>query len=459
MAKKIEVFQKLMESVKKNCPGLISEDVENQMTQEFDSAISGIEDAAKAQGQKDGFEAGYAEGKRIAGEKAQADLQKIIDQCDQEAVEKVQQILELIDCDNTAKLEQIYQMLQDAQAETDVALQAQDEEYAQKLEEVYTAKDEADAAKLEQVATAMDADYAAKLEEALNAKDEADAAKLQTYAEAVDKKHAQQIEEAVKAIDKKHALVMEQVIKEVDENNAKKLEEAIKIVKESANKRMQKMQTIYEEKIKAEKDKKVDILAESVEKYLNYALESHLPKKQLVSEQKYAAAVKTLGKITDYLKVNSIIQESKEEVFSDYEKQLANAKSEQNKLISEKIELTDRLNKKEAQVVLESAIKQSTPAQAKFLREYFKHANSPRIIEESIEDARASFRRIQSEKRAKLQAGLKGSVSNKPSSVVTQAKTIRPTTLKSTEVKESPKTITEQTNDIAQFYANYLKRK
>jgi len=49
--------------------------------------------------------------------------------------------------------------------------------------------------------------------------------------------------------------------------------------------------------------------------------------KSLISEQKYNTAVNTLNKITDYLKVNHIVQESKEEVLSDYEKQLANAKS------------------------------------------------------------------------------------------------------------------------------------
>lgn len=188
---------------------------------------------------------------------------------------------------------------------------------------------------------------------------------------------------------------------------------------------MKKMETIYEEKLKAEKEAKVDILAESVEKYINYALEQHIPKKELVSEQKYNTALKTLDKISNYLKVNGIIQESKEEVFNDYEKQLAEAKSAANKLIGEKIELADKLNKKEAQLVLESKLTHCTPAEAKFLRNYFAKATSPRIIEESIEDAKASFRKYQAEKRAALQASLK--TSKKPSAIVTEAKTVQPT--------------------------------
>lgn len=454
--KKIQVFDQLLGSVKSNCPGLISEEVQAQMKQQFNDAITDIQSQAKAdgveEGQKAGFQAGYEEGKRIAAEKAKAELDKIIEKCDEQAVQKMQNILSILDETNTQKLEEIYQLLQSVKEQSQKDLAEMDADYAEKLQNVADQMNDSKEIALQ----AQDEDYAEKLETAITAKDEADAEKLQNYADLIDRKHAEQLEEAVNALDKHHALILEQVVQQIDESNSKKLEQVVNLIKESANKRMKKMQLIYEDKLKAEKDKKLDILAESVEKYINYALEQHLPMKQLVSEAKFKTQQQTLEKITDYLKANSIIQESKENVFQDYEKEINDAKSINNKLISEKIELTDKLNRQEAQIVLEQKLKKSTPAQAKFLREYFKNAKSPRIIEESIEDAKASFQKIQSEKRAKLRESLNSKVSTKPSSVVTE----------STEVKESSKKIAEvksinnqQPQNIAEYYASYFVKK
>jgi succinylarginine dihydrolase len=173
---------------------------------------------------------------------------------------------------------------------------------------------------------AMDADHADKLNQVqdfyqnkLAEKDAADAAMLKQYAEAVDKDHTKRLKTIFEAVSNDHA---------------KKLNEAVDFVAER------------------ERNKKVDVLAESVEKYLNYALEQHLPKKQLVSEQKYQVATKALDKITDYLKVNGIIQESKDGIFKDYENQINSAKEKTEKLISENAKLNRKLQRKEAQMVL-----------------------------------------------------------------------------------------------------------
>ena len=90
-------------------------------------------------------------------------------------------------------------------------------------------------------------------------------------------------------------------------------------------------------------------------------------------------------------------------------------------LKNEKIELTSQLNKKEAQLVLEEVCKKCAPGEARYLKTYFKNAASPKIIEESIEDVRASYKKVQSERRAKLQSEVKHVSSTTPSSVVTEA--------------------------------------
>lgn len=402
MKKKLEVFQKLLESVKANCPGVITEQIEQQFNQEFDETLQGIEDSAYqdgfTKGQDAGFKDGYAQAKRIADEQLKAETDKIVAQCDEEAVQKITEILQAIDEQHTEQLEVVHSMIKEYQAE----LEAQDADHADKLNQVQEF-------------------YLDKL----NQKDQQDAAMLQQYAEAVDKDHT-----------KKLRTIFEQVC----QDHANKLNECVDFV----NKKNEKL-------LNEERSKKLDLLSESVEKYLNYALEQHLPKKQLVSEQKYQIAMKTLDKFKDYLNVNSIIQESKDGIFTDYEKQINKAKQKTEKLISENARLSRKLQRKEAQMVLEEKLKDCTPAEAEYLRKQFRFAASPKVIEESIEDARKSFKKMQAEKRAKVQADFrKSGKSTQPSSVVLQSKE-----------KESKKqtTATQQTGGIAEFYANYLKRK
>ena len=174
-----------------------------------------------------------------------------------------------------------------------------------------------------------------------------------------------------------------------------------------------------------EKERKVELLAESVEKYLNYALQKAIPTKQLISEQKYNAAQKSLEKIASVLKINTILQESKDGIFQDYEKKLADAKNESNKLLVENTELKNKLDEKEAKILLESKLAKCTPSEAAFLRSYFENAKSSKIIEEGIEDARSVYKRLHEEKRQKA-IDKKGELNNsKPSSVVTESKSTK----------------------------------
>lgn len=400
--KKLEVFQKLIDTIKTNCPGVITEDIQAQFNTEFDDTLHEIEDNAYQsgfeKGQADGFKDGYAQAKRIADENLQAEVEKVKEQCDDQAVAKITEILQVVDEENTEKLEVVYNMVKEYQAE----LEAMDEDHANKLGEVQ--------------------DY---YETKLNEKDQADAAMLQQYAEAVDKDHTKKLK---------------YIFEQISQDHANKLNECVDFINSK-----------HEKQLQAEHDKKIDLLSESVEKYLNYALEKNLPKKNLVSEQKYNVAMKTLDKMKDYLKVNGIIQESKSSIFTDYEKQINSAKEKTEKLISENAKLNKKIQRQEAQMVLQEKIKDCTPAQAKFLRAHFAKAASPKVIQESIEDVRKSFKKEQAAKRAKAQAEYRKSGSASPSSIVLQNK--------EKEFKKVQTTANKTPDNIAEYYANYLKQK
>lgn len=397
----MKAFQTLLDSVRAQFPSVITEEVYSDMMQEYESGIETMQADFEKRGQAAGFQEGYNEGKRVAAEQAKAEMDALISKLDEEAVEKLQAIVQMLDENHTQKLEEVYQYLTNTMVSREAheaALAAQDEDHACKLEEIENA---------------INNDHAAKLLCVKEACDKACEAKLAAQSKELEECKAAEIEEAC-----------ERIQKECDE------------------------------KIKEEQENKIETVAESIEKYLNYALEEYRPKAQLINEQKYKSALNSLASITDILKVNTIIQEAKDGIFKDYEDKLSAAKAAQNKLLNEKIELTAQLNKKEAQIVLEDVCKKCAPGEARYLKTYFKNAASPKIIEESIEDARASYKKIQGERRAKLQSEVKHVSSTTPSSVVTES------------VKEQQKTaiVSESKvsqpveNDLMDTYVKYLKK-
>lgn len=157
---------------------------------------------------------------------------------------------------------------------------------------------------------------------------------------ALDKKHAAMITEAVDAVDRSNAAKLQELAGLYAENKQKAVRLATESVMKKMKKELKKQRLVMESKLdrkdkamNAEREHKLDMVAESVEKYLNYALDQHIPQRQLISEAKYNAALKTIQKVTDVLKVNAIVQESKDGIFADYEAKIAEQTAEQQKLI------------------------------------------------------------------------------------------------------------------------------
>ncbi len=442
-------FKTLLESVRKSNPDLITEQQAAELESQFDAEMSQIKADATAEGQAIGFREGYDEGKRAAADEAKVKLDEVVQKLDTESTQKLTRILEMIDEDHTKKIQEIYEKLT---AEKDAAINT--------------------------ALAQQDAEYATKFETAINAIDTKHANMLTEAVEAVDKAHSEKLVNLYKALDKKHAKMITEAVNTVDAANAKKLEkianiykanqkEAVRLVSEEITakfrKKLKNREMIYESKLKEkeqalvnEQNRKLNILAESVEKYLNYALEQNIPRKQLISEAKYNAALKTIEKVTDVLKVNAIVQESKDGIFADYESKIASEKEAQQKLINENIQLKAKLDKQEAQLVLEEKCKECTPSEAKFIKAYFKGAKSPAIIEESINEARSAYKKLQSERRQSLIEESSKKVTKSPDTVVTESK-------KEEVKKESPKKIISESKqeqkqiDVVDIYSSMLK--
>jgi hypothetical protein len=361
----MQSFKKLLDTVRSKHPDLISEEAANNMLTQFDTSISQMKADALAEGQQLGFKEGYDEGKKVAADEAKKSMDELLEKLDTEKTAQLKSVIDMLNEDHAAKLQEVYDSLMSSMVPIS-EMEAMDEDHAEKFAEVLAAKEN---------------EYTDKLNFATESVRE----KLQKKLDLREEFHEKKLKAVKLALESK-----------LDETNKLLVEE---------------------------KERKLEILAESVEKYINYALQKSIPTKQLISEQKYLASRKAIEKITSILKIDNILQESKDGVFQDYERKLAESKETSNKLLIENSELKNKLDEKEAKLLLESKLTKCTPSEAAFLRTYFENAKSSKIIEEGIEDARSVYKRLHEEKRQKTIAKKCEELTSKPTAVVSESKT------------------------------------
>ncbi len=450
-------FKELLNTVRSSCPDVITEEAAADMLQEFNTSMDQIKADAISNGKALGYREGYEEGKKVAADSAKQSLVEALDAHDAEYAEKLAQVIDMLNEQHAEKLQEIYDLLMDtrvAKSEMDNALAEQDEDYANKFSDAIDKIDDV---------------HTAKLEEAVNFVKENIEAKHQKELKKIDEQHSKMIMEAVNAVDDKSAKILEKTAKILNERK----DEAIKVITEEITKKyedkLSETKIISEnavndlkQQLETEKERKLNIIAESVEKYINYALEERIPEKQIISEQKYNTAIKAVERITDILAVNKVIQESSENFIADYEHQINEAKEAQQKVINENIELTAKVNKLEANLLLESKIQQCTPSEARFLKAHFRNATTPQIIEESIDEAKKAFKNLQNEKRQQLitESAKHGAVSN-PTDIVVNEKVDKEPVKENKIITEQAKpanTVSSQ-DELVQKYAQFLTGK
>ena len=374
-------FEKLLDTVRKSNPNLISEQEAQTMLDDYNAYETQLQSDSFENGKAAGFEEGYREGMEKQKAVCKQELDELLAKCDEEATNKVEAIVKMLNDDHAEKLQEVYDLCTQTMVPYD-EVQAMDEDHANKFG---------------QAIDALNADHADKL-----------------------------------------ACACEAVKKEMKDAAEKKINEICEQYDNLATESKKTIDSLKKD-LTDEKARKFELLSESVEEYLNYALQTAIPSKKLVSEAKYNASQKAIEKITSILKINNILQESKDGIFKDYEDKLSASKAAQDKLVAENVELKSKLEKEEAKLLLESKIAKCTPAEGQFLRAYFNNAKNPRVIEEQIEDARTAFKRMHAEKRNAVVEGAKKD-SSTPSSVVTESK-------KDTVKKEEPnKVVTESKN-------------
>lgn len=453
-------FEALLNKVKE--AQLISEEEASTMLTDFNAAEQDKIDQAVAAAEGSAFKDGYNQGFTNAKQQAEADTKKALDEllakCDEEATVKLQTVIDSINNSHAEKLQEVYDMLTQAKADAvDAAVAAKDQEDSAALAELMESVKEQHKKEISLIKESIDKDHTNKLNHLV-------ANFKKNYVPASE----------LKKMDEDHANKLNQILEAKDSYDANKLVLACEAVKNAAknkilatesfmNKKMKAKSNLLEKKIASlenEKEQKLDTIAESVEKYLNYALQTAIPTKDLISEAKYNASQKAIEKIISILKINNVIQESKDGIFKDYEDQIKTAKEETNKVMLENVELKSKLNKNEAKYLLESKLKNCTPAEAEYLRRYFSNANSAKIIEEQIEGARNEYKKMNDERRSNLKKKIENiNISSVKGNVVSESvNTPKEESLnKKTAVNPQKPVATEDQKSVYNIYADFLK--
>ena len=72
----MKVFQTLLDTVRKSCPDVITEEMAVGMLQEFEDGMNQIKADALNDGKALGYREGYEEGKKVASDQAKASLER-----------------------------------------------------------------------------------------------------------------------------------------------------------------------------------------------------------------------------------------------------------------------------------------------------------------------------------------------------------------------------------------------
>lgn len=241
-------------------------------------------------------------------------------------------------------------------------LQQMDEEHAEKLREIVEKVKENYEKKLED----MDSDHTEK---------------LQKIVEHIDKDHTQKVKQIVEAIDEDHTNKLKTLVESIDNDHSSKLQ---KIVEHFESKKIN------------------DQMVEAVSDYLDVYLEKVMPEKTLVNEAKLRRLERFHEQVREIAMVNDdFVQTEIREAVEDAASQIKGKEEEIDKLMLEKVELSNKIKKFEAKQLLSEKCKDLSPKLLAYVQTRFEDADSEEI-EEQFNEAVKAFKIEETAKRKRL---------------------------------------------------------
>ena len=262
----------------------------------------------------------------------------------------------------------------------------------------------------------------------------------------LDTSHANLLQKLFDALDNAHAEKLETLTDSIDEDHAKKLTQVAEAIDEDHSKKLQKLQTIYENAQVSEK------IVDGVSDYLDVYLEKVVPQPQLVNEAKLERLDNFYNSVREMALVNDdYVQTEIKEAVLDAKQQLEKKDKEIDNLMLEKVELSKKIKRNEAETLLDDKCKDRSPKATAYLKTFFCESTKEEI-EEKFDEALAAFDKDEAATRQKLvvEAESKKKV-HAPAALIVEAK------------NEEQRTITESDEEDLEShqinsYVDLLKR-
>jgi hypothetical protein len=234
----------------------------------------------------------------------------------------------------------------------------------------------------------LNEEHEAKIKTELEKQNSELTVKAKTLVESIDKKHVAKLEKFIEVNDKVKTEKLRKAIKKIDESNTTKLEMIVGKCKTK----------IEELKKMAVSDK----IVESVDGFLNEYIKEVLPAPAVVNEAKLNRLEKMYGQMREIVMVNDeTFQTEVKEAILDAKKIIEEKEGEIDGLMFEKISLKKKLNKIEAERLLENKTQSLSPKTKAYLEVCFKDADV-KEIEERFDEAVKAFKDEESKRRTKI---------------------------------------------------------
>jgi hypothetical protein len=206
----------------------------------------------------------------------------------------------------------------------------------------------------EDLKTKLDEHYTTKLQTLVEKIDEDHTAKAKKLIEAIDTDHAVKLQKLVSSIDKKHTTMLKQVVEK------------------------------YENNLQEEAKNFQTRLVEEISNYLDLYLDKVVPTQQISEAVENIKAAKQLNQIRQIVGITEeFVDNEIKEALVDGKKTIDSLRAELGSVIKENAELSQKVNKAEAFILLEQKTTEMPSAKKAYINKLLKN-KTPQYIEENF---------------------------------------------------------------------------
>lgn len=202
--------------------------------------------------------------------------------------------------------------------------------------------------------------------------------------DAVNSRLELEVNNALIKMDEEHCEKLENLINAIDEDHTKKLKIVVEQIDKDHTKKLRKIINKYENELKKGAERLKNELIDKLDRYLTIYLNKVIPEKDLKEAIENIRAKKIVDQIKELVSLDEdYVSETIKEALIDGKHQIDKLRSDLNKQIKEKIELEQKLNKIQAQLLLERKTRGFSNSKKEFIFKLLEN-KTPKEIEENF---------------------------------------------------------------------------